>query len=839
MEATDATNNDSVASFVSSLLFNLGIAGGLYVAYIVVRHLDDSIYEPRTFMIEEEKRPPKLGKSPISWIIDVYKTPDKVLLKRIGLDAYVFLRFVRMCLFIFSIMSAISLVILLPVNTMNKDRSKGLNYFSISNITKPSSFWAHVILDYTFTGLVLYFMYRETSEYIKLRQQYLLSPEHQSNPISSTILITGIPDRLNDPEKLKKVFSLYPGGIQHIYINKNASKLHKDVKKRKNVLEKLELAESNFIMASLKDPTKTPKRPTHRQSWIPFRGPKIDSIDYYKQELARLNAQILEQQKDPSKFPRKASAFITFRSQISAHLAVQSLAHNKPLVMEGRYLEVNPKEVIWENLNMFSLERYIRKTVAIGLGAGLIVLWFIPATFVTALFNIQKLAVLIPPLKGMENWNSAIIGIIQGVLPSLGMSILMNLLPHILALLSRYEGLVRDSDIQISVMTKYFFFLIVNVLLVTTFVGGVFNVLHELTNNPGAVIDLLATSLPTASTFFITYVVLNGLSGGAKELLQAVPFLLRFVTTSLLPKTPRRLTRLKAMPCIQWGTFFPQHTLVFVIGIVYSTIAPLLLIFVTTYFLIFYFVYHHQFQYVYDFSKFQSGGLLFPKAIYHMFVGLYIYHLTMAGLVSAKGAYAQLIMQIILLVLTFAANLYGLRGFGPLIKFLPINIVEDPTLIGLMENQACEEGYAETISSMGTESNSSMIQMHKLDKHLESEKNDYHIQYNNGDNTTPRNSTCSTLNCSRRKSKHNTALPPVYNQGPDSAFLHPALREPVPVVWLPKDTLGIADREIYALEKAGQPATTEGSAINNVSGNISVSMWTAPSLLYRQYSHVN
>ncbi|ORY07578.1 DUF221-domain-containing protein [Basidiobolus meristosporus CBS 931.73] len=729
-------------------------------------------------------------------------------------------------------MTIVSLVVLLPVNTMNKGNGRGMNYFSISNVTKPSNFWAHVVLNYLFTGIILYFMYRETSEYIRLRQQYLMSPDHQNNPMASTVLITGIPDKLNNPESLAKVFSLYPGGIRRIFINKNASKLNKDVIKRRNILGKLEQVESDFIMDCLKDPTKTHKRPTHRPGWIPFRGPKVDSIDYYKQELAKINAHILEQQKDPSRFSRRASAFITFRSQISAHLAVQALAYNKPLVMEGRYLEVNPEEVIWENLNMFSLERYFRKAIAIGSGAGLVICWFIPTAFVTFLFNINRLAGVIPPLKGITEWSPAIIGIIQGILPSLGMSLLMNLLPHVLSIISRFEGLVRDSDIQISVMSKYFFFLIINVLLVNTFVGGIFNSLEELSKNPSAIIDRLATNLPNSSTFFITYVILNGLSGGAKELLQAVPFLLRFVTTSLLPKTPRKLTKLKAMPRIQWGIFFPQHTLVFVIGTVYSTIAPLLLIFVTLYFLIFYFVYHHQFQYVYDFSKFQSGGLLLPKAMYQMFVGLYIFHLTLAGLVSAKGAYAQLVMQIILLVITIAANLYGLRGFGPLIKYLPINVVEDSSLVGLTAERASEEGYAETISSMRTDSDSSIIQMQPLGNGEKEEKFEHEsFTGSSHDSMQP------TLYVSKPRVRSKVPGPPIYNQGPDSAFLHPALRDPVPIVWLPKDTLGIADKEVHSLEMHGQPATTEYSSIDNITGNIRVSIWTAPSLLHLQHSH--
>ncbi|ORX93606.1 DUF221-domain-containing protein [Basidiobolus meristosporus CBS 931.73] len=813
----DEEKNGSTESFISSFLFNMVIAGAIYVAYAGVRLLDKSIYQPRTYMVDDEKRPPKLSPNPFSWLLEVYHTPDKVLLSRVGMDAYVFLRFLRMCFYLFFSITVISLVILLPINITGQQGLTGLNRLNIGNVKTTSKLWAHVILDYLFTGLVLYFMNREMKVYLKLRQRYLMSSEHQDNPMSTTILLTGVPDELNNVEKLTEIFSVYPDGVKHAYINRNANTLQADVVKRQQIVEKLEQAEANFIMASLKDPTKPPMRPTHRLGWVPFRGPKVDSIDYYKQELAQMNEKILEQQKDPSVFPRRASAFITFHSQIAAHLAVQALAHNKPLVMEGRYLEVDPNEVIWENLNMFSLERYIRKAIAVACGASLVVLWFFPVSFVAAVFSFDRIAQAIPALKNIQ-WNPVVLGVVKGILPPLGMAILMALLPIILALLSRFEGLVRNSDIQVAVMDKYFFFLVINVFLFTTLAISALTEIEGIIKDISKLFPLLGSNIPVSSTFYMNYVMLNGISGGVKELLQAVPFVLRFVLTSLLPKTPRKLINLKSMPQIEWGTFFPQHTFVFVLGIVYATISPIFLIFVSAYFLITYFVYHHQFQYVYDSSHFQSGGLLLPKAIYHMFVGLYIYHLTMAGVVLAKNAYAQFIMQLVLLGITIVANLYGSHGYGPLIKYLPVNIAKNPALVGLLENH---------VNTATVNSDSSLINMQELDKKQPEEKHQASVPM---DNTFLR-SARSTMSFGTQMSRHKVRLPPIYNNGPDAAFLHPALREPVPVVWLPKDTLGIADKEAYSLAKTGQPATTEGSAINDANGKISISAWTAPSLL--------
>jgi hypothetical protein len=51
---TSLEKNVSVSAFTSSLLFNAAIGLGLFVAFCIVRHWSQKIYQPRTYLVTKE-----------------------------------------------------------------------------------------------------------------------------------------------------------------------------------------------------------------------------------------------------------------------------------------------------------------------------------------------------------------------------------------------------------------------------------------------------------------------------------------------------------------------------------------------------------------------------------------------------------------------------------------------------------------------------------------------------------------------------------------------------------------------------------------------------------------
>jgi len=54
-----------------------------------------------------------------------------------------------------------------------------------------------------------------------------------------------------------------------------------------------------------------------------------------------------------------------------------------------------------------------------------------------------------------------VVGIISGILPPVLLTVLMMLLPIVLRLLARFEGIPKESGLELSLMTRFFIFQVV------------------------------------------------------------------------------------------------------------------------------------------------------------------------------------------------------------------------------------------------------------------------------------------------------------------------------------------------------------------------------------------
>jgi len=88
-------------------------------------------------------------------------------------------------------------------------------------------------------------------------------------------------------------------------------------------------------------------------------------------------------------YPPVNAAFITFRKQISAHLAGQALIHHDPYRMSGKHIGVSPSDVIWGNLGLNEYEMKVRSVISWAITAALIIFWAIPGEYALLLFRVQ------------------------------------------------------------------------------------------------------------------------------------------------------------------------------------------------------------------------------------------------------------------------------------------------------------------------------------------------------------------------------------------------------------------------------------------------------------------
>lgn len=554
-------------------------------------------------------------------------------------------------------------------------------------------------------------------------------------------------------------------------------------------------------------------RPTHRENPLPIPlpciGHKVDSIQYYLKQIKDLNEEIAVKQNDANNLKQVNSAFVEFNQQIAAHMAAQTLMHKRAMQMAPRYNNIAPSDVIWENMNVRSFERMMRRFVSMAVSSAIIIFWAVPVVFVQAVANLQTLSQALPFLNAFNNLGPTAVGIIQGILPAIALAILISLVPIIFTFLSTKEGIPQKSFVELSVLHKFFFFQLIDVVLVSTLSGGFMTIVDQFKNlaeSPLSVINILSENLPKASTFFITFVMLQATNQSGQTMLQIVPYLLSYVNP-FFATTPRDLYNAKrTCPTLNLGTLIPSQTVIFILGLEYGVIAPLILPFVCLFFVLQYFVYLYQFLYVYELD-YETAGRHFPRAIRHIYIGLLISQLTLIGLFAIRpNARGQLAFMIMALILTSFALYYYDCAFKPLFKYLPVSSFEDMThkkndelYVPDKEDEAFRyhvNGFSKLATNSSYPSRTPVEAYHArfqlLDRLHDIQREPDEKRWHEKDRIVD---TAKSLYASE-------------------AYMHPSTYVPEPTIWIPEDDLGIAQTEIKEMKKEYDvEGTSRGAAV--------------------------
>lgn len=299
---------------------------------------------------------------------------------------------------------------------------------------------------------------------------------------------------------------------------------------------------------------------------LPLLGEKVDTIEYCRKELARLNVEIEEDQRHPENYPLMNSAFIQFNHQVAAHMACQSVSHHTPNHMAPRLVEISPNDVIWDNMSIKWWEPYVRTGLVCVVLFGLIIGWAFPVTF-TGLVSQVKYLTSYHWLRWLRKAPPWILTSIQGIMPTVLLAILLSILPLILQFLAKLQGNLTGMGIQLTVQVYYFLFLFVQVFLVVSISSGTTTVISQISKGPQNIPSILASNLPKASNYFFSYMLLQAMSVSAGALAQIFSLISWFILAPIFDSTARqKWSRQTALPQMQWGTFFPVYTNLAAIG---------------------------------------------------------------------------------------------------------------------------------------------------------------------------------------------------------------------------------------------------------------------------------
>ncbi|ELR05553.1 hypothetical protein GMDG_07473 [Pseudogymnoascus destructans 20631-21] len=91
-------------------------------------------------------------------------------------------------------------------------------------------------------------------------------------------------------------------------------------------------------------------------------------------------------------------------------------------------------------------------------------------------------------------------------------------------ILAKLSGEPTLARVELFTQNAYFAFQVVQVFLVMTIGSAALSVAQQIAQNPGSVTSLLATKLPLASNFYISYFILQGLTIASGVVSQVIGF---------------------------------------------------------------------------------------------------------------------------------------------------------------------------------------------------------------------------------------------------------------------------------------------------------------------------
>ncbi|RKO85484.1 hypothetical protein BDK51DRAFT_50751 [Blyttiomyces helicus] len=356
-------------------------------------------------------------------------------------------------------------------------------------------------------------------------------------------------------------------------------------------------------------------------------------------------------------------------------------------------------------------------------------------TATSALIDLDELSKTFPILGSfVESLGPRWKQFIEGVLPTVVPTAWTSSLPTVLLVLSQLQGLETQSWIEMSLLSKYFFYQVWNILFILTVAKGIWqSVLDYIKQGAVALIIALGESIPRASSQQINYVMLQATAVYPAQLLLVGPLVLTWFTrhapwSRSTPRLESDAYYPSILTSINYGVAYPVPLLVFYIGLLYAPMAPLILPFCALFFVIAFFIYkvgegvavavtagleegdvmmigpektlvdidippillssQYMLMYV-NTPRYESGGMHAPMIIRRLLAGIFMMQLTMMSTLALKsgpvptpetafiewGGYVKMIAGVSPLLLITGMVYWWMRhGYEELVRNIPLSV---------------------------------------------------------------------------------------------------------------------------------------------------------------------
>ncbi|KAF2031781.1 DUF221-domain-containing protein [Setomelanomma holmii] len=684
---------------------------------------------------------PDLPDSFFGWMLPLWRITDEQVLASAGLDAYVYLAFFKMAIKFLLVTLFFALAVIKPVHDTHKEGKKlpvpddgkhkehletrgALAALASEYEYYTDYLWMYLVFVYLFTGLIMYLIVSETRRIIDIRQEYLGS---QTTITDRTIRLSGIPLELRSEDKIKDfIEDLQIGKVESVTLCRNWKELDTTFVERQNILRKLEEAwtvhlGSRRVERSLE--TLPVVQPTPRQSAdrshdddgdheasrliqdvdrdpgyiTPYAKPRpktkirygrfrlrykiVDSIDYYEEKLRRIDEDIRSLRKKT--FEPTPLAFVTMDSVASAQMAIQAVLDPSPLQLLANNSPA-PSDVVWSNTYLSRNQRIIRSWLITFIIGVLSIFWttlFVP---IAGALNTCSINEVFPGLAKALGRHEVFESLVNTQLPTLALTLINVAVPFLYDWLANMQGMISQGDVELSVISKNFFFTFFNFFIFFTILGTVSGLVAmweqfaEKLTSATEIAYALARSLSDLLGFYTNFIILQAFGLFPLRLMELGALSL-YPVYLIGAKTPRDYAELVQPPVFSYGFFLPQTILIFIICMVYSVLRDSWQVLLTglAYFMIGHFVHKYQLLYAMEHRQ-HSTGRGWTMMCDRMIGGAVLFQITVAGQLALKKAFKRALLVAPLIIATLWFFYVFARTYRPLMKFIALRSLRNP-----------------------------------------------------------------------------------------------------------------------------------------------------------------
>ncbi|KAI8968836.1 DUF221-domain-containing protein [Trametes punicea] len=671
----------AVASQVGLML---GVSLATIFVFNILRPKNKIVYEPKLKYHVGNKVPPRPSDSFLGWVSPLLHTKEPELVDKIGLDAAIFLRFLRMCRWLFTAIALLTCAVLIPVNVVFNLKyvpAKGrdaLSMLTIRDLDKSNWIFAHVVVTYVITLVVIAIVWYHWREVVRLRREWFRSPEYLQSFYARTLMVTDVPKKLQSDEGLRAIFESVqvPYPTTSVHIGRKVGRLPDLIEYHNNAVRDLEAV----LVKYLKGGKIGKKRPTVRiGGFLGCGGETKDAIDYYTQKLQRAERAVEEFRAQIDLRKPENYGFASMAAVPYAHIVANMLRHKHP---KGATITLapNPRDIVWRNLGKSPSEIRRKQTMGwIWLNA-VCAFNTVPLLIISILANLTSLTAYVPFLEAWSNASPGSFTFVSGVLPPAVSALFGWALPIIMRKLTKYMGAYTHSRLDRAVVARYYAFLVISQLIIFTLIGVIFNSVKQIVNligkhkSVGAIFDNF-NDLPGTinktyidqSSYWLTYFPLRGFLV-LFDLAQIINLFIIFIKTHLFGRTPREIREWTQPPRARFDLAF--QLFMGTVALFFAPLAPLVAVAAAVVFWISSWVYKYQLMFVFV-SKTETGGRMWNVVVNRLLAGVILMHCIMlltTGLAFGFGTFKWLsTVPPMLFILAFKAYIH--RTFQPSFRY--------------------------------------------------------------------------------------------------------------------------------------------------------------------------